>query len=105
MKFCPNCGYSLDNKKVCECGYNVETNEVDDKFNKMYKENEKHCDNIPSDVINGMRMMGVDSNVTDEDIIKSINGPIFNKENDNIIDSSEFLKIIDRRKDTQENDK
>ena len=43
MKFCPNCGFPLNNKKKCDCGYDVVSGEVDDKiyekYNKKIKEN------------------------------------------------------------------
>ena len=38
MKFCPNCGLPLDGKTKCECGYNVETNEVDKEMNQQYED-------------------------------------------------------------------
>lgn len=29
MKFCPNCGNIIENKTICECGYNKETNDIE----------------------------------------------------------------------------
>ena len=29
MKFCPECRAILEDKKICECGYNVETGKID----------------------------------------------------------------------------
>ena len=28
MKFCPECGSSLENKEMCNCGYEVSTGKV-----------------------------------------------------------------------------
>ena len=52
MKFCPTCGFPLEGKKVCNCGYNVETNGIDisqmnEEYNKKNKDNyERQCDNF-----------------------------------------------------------
>ena len=38
MKFCPECGAVLEDKKICECGYNVETGEVDQTIRQKKNE-------------------------------------------------------------------
>ena len=109
MKFCPNCGYPLEGKKICNCGYNVETNEVDEKVYEKYKENEKklyeqQCDNMinaPIDMITGARLMGLNPNVTDDELLKNVNRPIFNKENDHLTSSdfAEMMKLLNDKKE------
>lgn len=41
MKFCPECGAILEDKKICECGYNVETGEVDQNIRQRKNEETK----------------------------------------------------------------
>ena len=41
MKFCPNCGYPLEGKNICTCGYNVDTNQIDEKIYEAYKKKGK----------------------------------------------------------------
>lgn len=103
MKFCPNCGFPLDGKKICDCGYNVVTNEVDKKTYKEYKNVVEDNYLRQCDVVHGMmtapssfgmmsneqyienaRKMGVDSSVTDEEILANRNQTIFNKDPDNL---------------------
>lgn len=54
MKFCPECRAILEDKKICECGYNVETGKVDQTIRqKQIEENKLHLgsyDNIPGTV-------------------------------------------------------
>lgn len=109
MKYCPNCGYPLEDKKICNCGYNVETNEVDEKVYEEYKENEKksyeqQCDNMinnPIDMITSARLMELNPNVTDDEFLKNVNRPIFNKENDHLT-SSDIAEMMKRLNDEKE---
>ena len=113
MKFCPNCGFPLEGKTNCNCGYNVETWEVDKVINEDYKEKEKSlyensCDNMMMgmnklNLIDGARQMGVNPNITDKEIIEHMNRPIFNKENDNLT-SNDLIEIMNnfQKKDTNQ---
>jgi len=91
MKFCPNCGFPLNNKKKCDCGYDVVSGEVDDKiyekYNKKIKENyERQCDILK---------FGMGINNMNETLINQ--QPIFNKEPDIIMgaDYIEEMKQLD----------
>lgn len=106
MKFCPNCGFPLEGKEKCDCGYDSTIGEVDEKIYKDYKNNEKSlyeqsCDNIslmgktnPNDIFGGAKMMGINPNLSDEEILNQIHQPIFNRENDNLTDTKEIMKIM-----------
>ena len=99
MKFCPNCGMPLNDKVKCECGYDVESNTVDETIYATYIDDQKRLyesqiDNMS--MIGMSRMMGVDKSVTDEEIIAMHNRVIFNKDPDNILDSSELLKELNK---------
>ncbi len=78
MKFCPNCGSVLENKTICDCGYNIKTKEVDENTYIEYKNKEKENYFRSSDNI-----MGINPNT--EQVI-------FNKDNDNL--KSEDIRII-----------
>ena len=105
MKFCSNWGSILEGKLKCSCGYNVETGEVDEEEYQSFKEREKSLyeqssDNmsmmgIPNqyDVVEGARMMGMNPNLSNEEILSQLNQPIFNKDNDNL-SGEELLKIL-----------
>ena len=101
MKFCPNCGFPLEGKNICTCGYNVKTGEVDNTINETYNKEindninsfinntiNNHYDNMTSEdiekVLMNAKKMGINSNISDDKIIDSINSPIFNKDNDSI---------------------
>ena len=112
MKFCPNCGSILEGKLKCDCGYDTLTGEVDEKIYKDFKNNEKSlyeqsCDNLgmmdianQNNIIGGAKMMGMNSNLSTEEVLKQMQQPIFNKDNDNIY-GEELAKIM---KDTYLND-
>ena len=112
MKFCPNCGSILEEKLKCDCGYDTLTGEIDEKIYKDFKNNEKSlyeqsCDNLgmmgianQNDIIGGAKMMGMNSNLSNEEVLKQMQQPIFNKDNDNIY-GEELAKIM---KDTYLND-
>ena len=104
MKFCHNCGFPLDGKTICTCGYNVETGEINKDVNDEYNRSfdnmnsfinngfsmmtnnniNNQYDNMTSkdleDIMNNAKKMGIDTNVTDTDL----NNTIFNKDNDSI---------------------
>ncbi len=113
MKFCPNCGFPIEGKSKCNCGYDVETGEVDSKVFEDYKNKEKtlyenSSDNMSmmsgrnqSDVIFGAHMMGINPNLSDEELLKQLNQPIFNKENDNLFGEA----LVDLMKNTYEDRK
>ncbi len=95
MKFCPNCGFPLNEKKICECGYNIETNEVDkeisEKYNQKPKENyERQCDN---NIGFGMQMNG--NNIETQEVI-------FNKEPDIIMGIDYIEEMKQLQKDIEE---
>ena len=87
MKFCPNCGFILEGKIKCDCGYDTLTGEVDEKTYKDFKTNQ-------NDIVVGAKMMGINPNLSDEKILEQINQPIFNKDNDNIF-GEELAKIME----------
>lgn len=105
MKFCPNCGSILEGKLKCDCGYDTLTGEVDEKIYKdLY---EQSCDNLgmmgianQNNNIGGAKMMGMNSNLSTEEVLKQMQKPVFNKDNDNIY-GEELAKIM---KDTYLND-
>ena len=115
MKFCPNCGSILEGKLKCNCGYNVETGEVDKDEYQSFKEREKSLyeqssDNISMmgmanqyDVVDGAKMMGINPNLSNEEILSQFNQPIFNKDNDNL-SGEELLKIL-KQNDHNKKDK
>lgn len=85
MKFCPNCGAVLNDKKKCECGYDVETGEVDEKVyedfkNAMKANYEQSCDVLPN--------FGFGTNGFNMD------QPIFNKEPD-MIDGADYIEQME----------
>lgn len=41
MKFCPECGSILEDKKICQCGYDVEKGKVDENIRQQYEDNQK----------------------------------------------------------------
>ena len=41
MKFCPECGSIIEDKKICQCGYDVEKGKVDENIRKQYEDNQK----------------------------------------------------------------
>lgn len=41
MKFCPECGSIIEDKKTCQCGYDVEKGKVDENIRKQYEDNQK----------------------------------------------------------------
>ena len=45
------------------------------------------------DVVEGARMMGMNPNLSNEEILSQLNQPIFNKDNDNL-SGEELLKIL-----------
>ena len=104
MKYCPNCGMPLNDKIKCECGYDVETNTVDETYNQ----NSFHVDgkdNFGSISMEDMaRMMGVDGFVTDDEIRNMQNRPIFNKEPD-CITTSEMEELMKKYKNDNQFDK
>ena len=105
MKFCPNCGSILEEKLKCDFGYDTLTGEIDEKIYKDFKNNEKSlyeqfCDNLgmmgianQNDIIGGAKMMGMNSNLSNEEVLKQMQQPIFNKDNDNIY-GEELAKIM-----------
>lgn len=121
MKFCPNCGLPLDGKTKCECGYNVETNEVDKEMNQQYEDTikgnyERQCNVMPmglnsqmgfgmskEDALENARKMGLDSSISEEQLWNQMNQPIFNRENDNL-SSKELLEIMREYKDIQKDE-
>jgi len=83
MKFCPNCGAILEGKLKCDCGYDTLTGEVDENTYTDFKNKEKSlyeqsCDNISLmsktnlNNIVGAKMMGINSNLSDEEILNQI---------------------------------
>lgn len=96
MKFCPNCGSVLEGKLKCNCGYYTLTGEVDEQIYKDFKDNEKSLyeqsyDNVGFmgmtnhyDMFTGAKMMGMNPNLSNEESLKQMNQPIFNKDNDNL---------------------
>ena len=97
MKFCPNCGFPLEVKKVCNCGYNIETNEVDIKRNEEYniiiKDNyERQCDNF---------QMGLGMSFGNQDLIME-QKPIFNKEPDIIMGRDYIEQMKKLHKDIED---
>ena len=101
MKYCPNCGFPLNEKYICECGYNGVTREV--TVPKEKNLNIQNNNDNPMDmnmynkfIVDGAHKMGVDSLVTDEDIVNQHNQLIFNKENDNITDLSRLMELKDK---------
>ena len=108
MKFCPNCGFPLNEKKICECGYNIETNEVDkeisEKYNQKPKENyERQCDN---NIGFGMQMqmhgnsMGLGMHMNGNNI--ETQEVIFNKEPDIIMGIDYIEEMKQLQKDIEE---
>lgn len=88
MKFCPNCGFLLEDKKICDCGYNVDTNEIDTQinyeYNKKIKENyERQC---------GVFQISM----------KMSQQPIFNKESDIIMEVDYIEQMRQLYKDIEE---
>lgn len=118
MKFCPNCGSPLEGKTKCNCGYNVETNEVDEKEYEEFKNREKtlyeqQCDNMPfgmmtkEQYLENTKKMGIDSNISNDEILNQRSQPIFNKENDNL-KGEDLVRIIENfydNKDKEEDTK
>lgn len=110
--YIPYCGSILEGKLKCDCGYDTLTGEVDEKIYKDFKNNEKSlyeqsCDNLgmmgianQNNNIGGAKMMGMNSNLSTEEVLKQMQQPIFNKDNDNIY-GEELAKIM---KDTYLND-
>lgn len=106
MKFCPNCGSILEGKLRCGCGYDTLTGEVDEKTYNDFKNNEKSlyeqsCDNMSlmgitnqHDIVAGAKMMGMNPNLSTEEILNQMQQPIFNKDNDNIF-GEELAKIME----------
>ena len=95
MKFCPNCGALLEGKMVCDCGYNVETGEVDDRVFEEFKEKESaryemSCDNMS---MFGTGSMGIE--------IAPPGQVIFNKDNDNY-KSEELAELMKRFAEEEE---
>ena len=58
----------------------------------------KQYDNMTSqdieNILKSAKKMGIDKSISDENIIDSLNNPIFNKENDLIIER-EYIEKID----------
>ena len=101
MKFCPNCGSILEGKIKCNCGYDTSTGEIDEKTYKDFKNNEQSCDNLGMmgitnqyDIAGGTKMMGMNPNLSTEEILNQIKKPIFNKDNDNIF-GEELVKLME----------
>jgi len=97
MKFCPNCGFPLEGKKVCNCGYNIETNEVDTKmneeYNKIIKDNyERQRDNF---------QMGLGMSFGNQDLIME-QKHIFNKEPDIIMGRDYIEQMKELHKDIED---
>ncbi len=117
MKFCPNCGSIIEGKLKCDCGYDTLTGEVDEKTYKEYKKNEKSlyehsCDNMSlmgttsqHDIVTGAKMMGMNPNLSTEELLNQMQHPIFNKDNDNIF-GEELVELIKHShlKDSTEKD-
>jgi len=103
MKFCPNCGSILEGKLKCDCGYDTLTGEVDETTYNEFKNNEKSmygqsCDNLGMsgnqyDIFDGAKMMGMNPNLSNEEILNQMQQPIFNKDNDNLY-GEELAKIM-----------
>ena len=106
MKFCPNCGSILEGKLKCDCGYDTLTGEVDEKVYEDFKNNEKalyeqSCDNISfmgttnqHDIVAGVKMMGVNPNLSTDELLNQMHQPIFNKDNDNLY-GEELAKLME----------
>ena len=117
MKFCPNCGFQLEGKSICDCGYNTMTKEIDENRNKEYKKKEeenynRQCDNMTNYMmmnnkmindkeLNPIKMMGIDSNKTEEELSRMTNQTIFNRENDNL-KSKDLLKMMEELRKEEE---
>lgn len=84
MKFCPECGRSLENITKCVCGYDKETNKIDRKVNDTYNKNnnmiarEDSTIEIEKYIIDSARKMNIDKNITDKDLLDNIKGVHFN---------------------------
>lgn len=76
MKFCPNCGFLLEGKIKCSCGFNSEKNEVDEKNYEEWKRKEKS--NYERSCNNQSMKVGTFTPLDDSSPI------IFNKDNDNL---------------------
>ena len=106
MKFCPNCGAILEGKLKCDCGYDTLSGEVDEKIYEDFKNKEKvlykqSCDNISMmgtanqhDIVAGVKMMGMNLNLSTDEIVSQMQQPIFNKDNDNIF-GEELAKLME----------
>ena len=106
MKSCPNCGAILEGKLKCDYGYDTLTGEVDEKIYEDFKNNEKvlykqSCDNISMmgtanqhDIVAGIKMMGMNPNLSTDEIVSQMQQPIFNKDNDNIF-GEELAKLME----------
>ena len=113
MKFCPNCGSIIEGKTKCSCGYDTLTGEIDDKTYKDFKNNEKSlyeqsCDNLSFmginnqyDTIGGAKMMGINPNLSNKEILNQMNQPIFNRDNDNI-SGEEIIDLINNSTEINE---
>lgn len=93
MKFCPNCGFPLEEKKICNCGYNVDTNEVDEKTFEQYKETEQRKNIMLNNIQDTNMFFNNNQNLNEQ--------PIFNKDNDNLKseDIERILKEYNENKD------
>jgi len=109
-KFCPNCGNPLEGKKKCECGYDVETGEVDETLKKTFDDKMnanyvRQCDNMMGFNYNTFMnnpLIEPNDNLTSADIEKILNQPIFNKENDFIPNNSEYIEEMKKNNQDME---
>jgi len=94
MKFCPNCGFPLEGKEKCECGYDVKTGEVDVEVSQQYNETikgnyDRQCDNL------FVGSMGGFFNPNEQPVI-------FNKEPDIIMGADYIEQMKQFHKDLEE---
>ena len=83
MKFCPECGRSIEEVDKCVCGFDKTTYKVDSDIHKEYESNniyfkEDSYNDINKYIFEAAKKMNLDKNITDEDVLDSIEGVRFN---------------------------
>ena len=107
MRFCPECGYEINNKEKCyKCGYNNKTKTFDKKVNKKYNDDikmwkEQSNDNISEIMAKQMIMNAKEMGInTDNNYKEEVH---FNK--DGCFTEEDKLREMMKYMKEQENEK